>query len=156
MGTFLDDLKKSVDTGEFNSEAAKKIIEVNKLADEKAKENPFKLVIDRIEKTGFAEAVPEEDRIVLNSEYEKQMEEIKKQDEENKRIADMINVINTQISTLVEIEDMVKLSVQDMLSFVKELEDKFSKEIEAKDPMFTELNQKLEEIKLKYISIINN
>ena len=156
MGTFLDDLKKSVDTGEFNSEAAKKIIEIDKLADEKAKENPFKLVIDRIEKTGFAEAVPEEDRIVLNSEYEKQMEEIKKQDEENKRIADMINVINTQISTLVEIEDMVKLSVQDMLSFAKELEDKFSKEIEAKDPMFTELNQKLEEIKLKYISIINN
>ena len=33
--SFLEKLKKAVDTGEFNSEAAKKIIEIDKLADEK-------------------------------------------------------------------------------------------------------------------------
>ena len=37
--SFLENLKKSVDTGEFNSEAAKKIIEVDKLADNANVEN---------------------------------------------------------------------------------------------------------------------
>ena len=139
MSEFLDNLKKSVDTGEFNSEAAKKIIEIDKLADEKATGNAFKMVQDRIEKAGFVESVTEEEAIVLNSEYEKKMEEIKKQD-----------AVNTQVATLIEIEDMVKLSVQDMLSFAKELEDKFSKEIEAKDPMFNDLYVKIQEVKNKF------
>jgi hypothetical protein len=147
MGTFLDDLKKSVETGEFNSEAAKKIIEVNKLADEKEKQNPFKLVIDRIEKSGFAESATEEEAIVLNSEYEKKMEEIKKQD-----------AVNKQLATLIEIEDMVKATINDMMSFVDELEHKFEKEFDAEDPMFGELNQKIEQIKTKYseITLFNN
>ena len=33
MSTFLDDLKNSVETGAFNSEAAKKIIDISKNAD---------------------------------------------------------------------------------------------------------------------------
>ena len=143
MGTFLDDLKKSVETGEFNSEAAKKIVEVDKLAEEKAKGNAFKMVIDRLEKAGFVESGTEEEAIVINSEYEKEMEKIKKQD-----------AVNKQLATLIDIEDMVKATVNDMMSFVDELEDKFKKEFEAEDPMFGELNQKIEQIKTKYNEII--
>jgi len=51
---------------------------------------------------------------------------------------------------------MVKASIEDMISFAEELEGKFSKEFEAEDPMFAELSQKLEQIKFKYNSIINN
>lgn len=151
---FLDNLKNAVEKGEFNSEAAKKIIEVAKLADEK--KNAFGLVTDRLEKAGFAKSVSEEEATVLNSDYEKKMEELKKQDEENKRIADLTNMVDTQVKTLVEIEEMVKASVEDMASFIDELETKFSKEFAAEDPMFGELSQKIEQIKSKYNSIINN
>jgi hypothetical protein len=137
MGNFLDDLKKSVDTGEFNSEAAKKIIEIDKLADKK--ENPFKSTHDRIEKVGFAESVSEEEAAVINSEYEKQMEAIKQKD-----------IATAQLANLIEIEDMVKATISDMMSFVDELEDKFAKEFDIEDPMFGELSQKIEQIKLKY------
>ena len=143
MGNFLDDLKKSVDTGEFNSEAAKKIIEIDKLADKK--ENPFKSTHDRIEKVGFAESVSEEEAAVINSEYEKQMEAIKQKD-----------IATAQLANLIEIEDMVKLSVGDMLTFTKELEDKFDKEFKDGNSMFAELYTKIQEIKIKYNSNINN
>jgi hypothetical protein len=125
---FLDNLKKAVETGEFNSEAAKKIIEIDKLADEK--KNAFGLVTDRIEKSGYAKSVTEEEAAPINSEYEKQMELVKKQDEENKRIADLTNLVGTQLDTLGEIEDMVELSIADMLSFVDELEGRFQKEFD--------------------------
>jgi hypothetical protein len=72
------------------------------------------------------------------------MEEIKKQD-----------AVNKQLATLVEIEDMVKLSVDDMISFIKELEDKFKKEFDENDPIFEKLKTKIIETKLKYISFIN-
>jgi len=140
---FLDNLKNAVDKGEFNSEAAKKIIEIDKLADEK--KNSFGLTQDRLEKSGFAEAVSEEEAIVLNSEYEKEMEKIKKQD-----------AVNKQLATLIEIENMVKASIDDMSSFVDELEQKFEKEFKEGDQMFAKLYTKLAEIKIKYNSNINN
>jgi hypothetical protein len=131
---FLENLKKSVDNGEFNSEAAKKIIEIDKLADEKI--NAFGLVTDRIEKAGYAESVTEEEAAIVSSKYEEEMEKIKKQD-----------AVNQQLATLIEIEDMVKLSVIDMLTFAKELEEKFGKEFEAKDPMFNDLYLRIQEVK---------
>jgi len=140
---FLEGLKKAADTGEFNSEAAKKINEIDELANKK--KNAFGLVGDRIEKSGYAESVTEEEAEELNSEYEKKMEKIKKQD-----------VVNIQLATLIDIEHMVKLSVEDMMSFVNELEDNFSKEIEEENPMYGELSLKIENIKSKYNSIINN
>jgi hypothetical protein len=155
MGNFLEDLKKSVETGEFNSEAAKKIIEVSKLADEKAKGNAFKMVQDRLEKAGYNDAIPEEERIELNSEYEQEMEKIKKQDAENKRIADLTNLADKQIALLIEMNDMVMASITDMMSFVTELEEKFKKEIEDKNPIFISLTQEIAKIKNKY-NITNN
>jgi hypothetical protein len=143
MGKFLEDLKKAVDDSEFNSEAAKKIIEIDKLADEKA-DNAGELIEKRLSDTGV-KTVTEEEAIVLNSEYEKKMEEIKKQD-----------VVNNQLVKLLEIEDMIKLSVLDMTYFIDNLENKFKMEFETKDPMFSELSEKIEQIKSKYNFIINN
>ncbi|MFA5207125.1 MAG: hypothetical protein WC428_00345 [Candidatus Paceibacterota bacterium] len=151
MSTFLENLKKSVETGEFNSEAAKKIIEIDKLAEEKIKSltktgqsiedsDLAKSVDDRIKEAGV-KIISEEEALELNSQYEKKMEEIKKQD-----------AANQQLATIIDIEDMVKLSIGDMMTFVAELESKFDKA----EPIYKDLLAKLEEIKTKYNSIINN
>jgi hypothetical protein len=137
MGEFLENLKKSVESGDFNSEAAKKIIEIDKLATEKKGSTPaLNAIFDKMDSTPRKPEPSEEEVLELNSAYEKKMEEIKKQD-----------AVNAQLATLIEIEDMVKLSVIDMLSFTKELEEKFGKEFEAKDPMFSELYLRVQEVK---------
>jgi hypothetical protein len=143
MENFLQNLKNAVDKGEFNSDAAKKINDIDKLADEKIKtaENSIE---ERLEKAGV-KTVTEEEAAALNSNYEKQMEEIKKQD-----------MVNKQLATLIEIEEMTKSTISDMMSFIDELEDKFTKEFDDEDPMYGELNQKIGQIKSKYNSIINN
>jgi len=143
---FLENLKKSVEEGDFNSEAAKKIIEIDKLADIVAPTGGAEAnLIKRVEEVGYAESVSEEEAVALNSDYEKEMERIKKQDG-----------VNKQLAILVEIEDIVKLSIEDMLAFIDELDDKFSKEFEEEDPMFADLAQKIEQINSKYNPIINN
>jgi len=63
--------------------------------------------------------------------------------------------VNVQIATLVDIEDMVQLSIGDMMTFVVELENKFENELKG-DSMYAELSKRIEEIKSKYSSIINN
>ena len=152
MNPFLENLKNSVDKGEFNSEAAKKIIEISKLAETKVPVGGFKSEEDlkglqnsikkRVQESGV-KSVSEEEALKLNSEYEKKMSEIKEQD-----------VVNQQVVTLVDIEDMVKLSIGDMLSFVTELEEKFKKEIEEKKLSHVNLIAKIEEIKNKYKTIL--
>ena len=144
MNPFLESLKKSVETGEFNSEAAKKINEIDKLADIIAPTGGAAANIEKRLKEAGIKTVTEEEALTLNSEYDKKMEEIKKQD-----------TVNLQLATLTDIEDMVKLSVDDMVSFIKELEDKFKKEFDENDPIFEKLKTKIIEIKLKYISFIN-
>jgi hypothetical protein len=148
---FLENLKKSVEEGDFNSEAAKKINEIDRLADEKfvKTKDGTKYVttgeLDKmIEKAGV-KSVTEEEAAALNSDYEKKMADIKKQD-----------AINKQLATLIEIEEMVKMSIDDMFSFMDELEAKFEKEFEDEDPMYGELSQKIDNITSKYNSIINN
>lgn len=137
MAGFLDDLKNAVNSGEFNSEAAKKIIEINKLADGvKVRDIEEK---QKNIKPDPALIVSEEEAIKQNAEYQMKMDAIKKQD-----------LINKNIATIEDIEDMVKASIEDMLSFTSELENRFSKEFEDKDPVFEELSKKIEEIKWKY------
>jgi len=150
MSDFLENLKKAADNGEFNSEAAKKILEINELADKKIGEaTPADLekIQESLEKRQGEELVApvsEEKVIEVNTEYEKKMAQLKK-----------LDAVNAQLAILIEIEDMVKLSVEDMFGFTDELEAKFKKEFETEDPMFGDLSQKIEEIKSKYKSIIN-
>jgi hypothetical protein len=139
---FLNNLKKTVESGEFNSEAAKKIIELNALADiAKTQPIPHELWDKAREKT-ITEAVTEQEAAAINSVYEEKMANIKKQD-----------AINAQIATLVDIEDMVKASIEDMFAFTDELEEKFKKEFESEDSMFGELYQKIENLKLQYYKL---
>jgi len=147
--SFLDNLKNAVDNGDFNSEAARKLIEIGNLADtkfvpktneeltEKLNTVKEKLVGDN------AVTVTEEEAAAINAEYEAYMEDVKKRD-----------VVNVQLATLVEIEDMVKLSVVDMLTFIDELEEKFDSELDKANPMFTDLITKIEEIKKNYKEFI--
>jgi len=148
MSKFLDDLKKAANNGEFNSDAAKKINEINELADskigngsvgelEKIKAGLEKRVVDSEESK--INIVSEEEALEFNTEYERKMGQFKKQD-----------MINAQLATLIEIEDMVKASIGDMFGFVEELEEKFEKEFEGEDIMFGDLYQKIEELKMKY------
>jgi hypothetical protein len=159
MSNFLENLKKAVDNGEFNSEAAKKIIEVEKLANEKlstmSNNEISNSINDRLKKSGI-KVVNEEEALTLNSEYEKEMQKIEEKDNENKRIAELTNLADKQLSTLIEIEDMIKASINDMISFVDELKEKFSKEFEAKNPIFANLLEKINQINMKYNNSINN
>jgi len=150
MSDFLENLKKAADEGEFNSEAAKKILEINELADKKIGEaTPADLerIQESLEKRQGEELVApvsEEKVLEVNTEYEKKMAQLKK-----------LDAVNAQLAILIEIEDMVKLSIEDMFGFTDELEAKFEKEFETEDPMFGDLSQKIEEIKSKFKSIIN-
>lgn len=155
MSEFLENLKKAADTGDFNSEAAKKILEISQLADAKIGrgtsediENLKETLEKRIETMDAGKerkVLTEEEVLEANSKFEKKMEQIKKFD-----------MVNSQLATLIEIEDIVKASIEDMFSFTDELESKFEKEFEAEDQLFGELSQKIESIKSKYSSIINN
>lgn len=144
MSDFLENLKKAADNGEFNSEAAKKILDVNKLADHKLKELDTDQLKDSLQKRMEESLVPEtkvseEEMLELNSQYEKKMEQIK-----------LTDTTNMQFATLIEIEDMVKASIDDMFEFVDELEAKFEKEFESENSLFGDLHLKIEEIKSKY------
>ncbi len=136
MGNFLENLKKDLENGEFNSEAAKRINDISKLADEK---KDAELLIEKRLKEAGVKTVTEEDVVKINSQYEEQLENAKRQDAVNKALA-----------TLIEIEDMVKASIDDMFSYVEELEHTFEKEFDSEDPMFGELYQKIEQIKSVY------
>jgi hypothetical protein len=135
---FLDNLKKAVDTGEFNSEAAKKIKAIDELADTKV--DADEKITERLKQAGI-KIVTEEEAEVINAEYEIKMQEIKERD-----------LVLQQIKTLQEIDETVMLSVQDMRDFIQTLEESFDKEKPIHADIFTEI----EKIKNKYSSIINN
>lgn len=138
---FLDDLKKAVEESEFNSEAARKIDDILKLSEEikgKGTTPGMKAILDDIDKKEIIKPT-EEEVSAANSDYEIKMTELKKQD-----------IANSQLATLIEIEDLVNFSIKDMLSFVEELETKFEKQFTDEDPLFGELLLKIEDIKSKF------
>lgn len=146
MSSFLENLKNAVDSGEFNSDAAMKIVEVTKLS-ENIDPNDAQISLERkLNENNHVQPVSETEAFKLNMEYERKMHEIK-----------TIDLINKQIATLIDIEDMVMLSIEDMLGFCDELDNKFSKEFEEENPLYGELSQKIEGIKSKFNQFnINN
>lgn len=135
LSPFLENLKKSVETGDFNSEAAKKINEIDKLADIVAPTNGVAANLEkRLEIVGI-KIITEEEAVIINSEYEEKMQEIKEKD-----------LALQQIVLLKEIEETVRLSITDMQDFIKTLEDTFDKT----KPNNVELFVEIEKIKNKY------
>jgi len=164
MSDFLEKLKNAVENEEFNSEAAKKILEINKLAEskigngteadiEKLKESLMKREASS-EESKESKAVSEEEALELNSKYEEKMKALKDEERKNKEIADHENMVHQQLITLMDIEAMVKASIGDMFEFADGLESRFDEEFEAKDPRFVDLILKIKEIKSKYKPII--
>ena len=125
----------------------KKFLKINELADTKFSKTDDGVSqvdtpnLDKLidEAKDNVEPVSEEKAIESNTEYEKKMEQFKR-----------LDVINAQLATLIEIEDMVKLSVMDMFDFIEGLEKRFEKEIESDDQMCKDLFLKIKEIKSKY------
>ena len=135
LSPFLENLKKSVETGDFNSEAAKKINEIDKLADIVAPTGGVAANLEkRLENAGI-KIITEEEAVIINSEYEEKMQEIKEKD-----------LALQQIVLLKEIEETVRLSITDMQDFIKTLEDTFDKT----KPNNVELFVEIEKIKNKY------
>jgi len=140
LSPFLENLKKSVDTGDFNSEAAKKIIEVDKVADNPSTRALWN-AIEVANKEGAIKTVTEEEAAEIKADYEKKMQEIKEKD-----------LALQQIATLRDIDETVMLSVYDMRDFIKTLDENFDKT----KPVNVELFAEIERIKNKYSSIINS
>lgn len=131
MGDFLNNLKKDVDAGDFNSEAARKIIDINNLADGKSSKD-FEKRMNDIKPI----SLNENDALTNKLEYEKKMSEIKQQD-----------MINSDLALLIDIENTIKLCVDDMSEFISEIEGKFMNEFNNNNPIFNELKVKISEIK---------
>jgi hypothetical protein len=144
MGTFLDDLKKGLETGNFNSEAAKKIKDIEVASLDIKPVDAEKSIENRLKNVNVSE-VTEEEAALANAKYEETMLKYKKEDEENKEIALVIN----QVDTLTEIEEMVRLSIDDMFSFVKTLEDNFKEKL-YDDAKYADLNKRIQDINVIY------
>ncbi len=151
MSDFLKNLKNAVENGEFNSEAAKKIIDIDKQADENNvvyDKSSDMMVSDKlnkmVESAGIKHAASEEEVEIINGEYDKQISKIKKQDAINQALANLINI-----------EELVAADIDDMFSFVNQIDVVFGKEFTENDSMCDDLRKKVEEVKSKYSSIIN-
>jgi len=149
MSDFLEKLKNAVENEEFNSEAAKKILEINKLAESKIG-NGTEADIEKLKESLMKREASSEE----SSKYEEKMKALKDEERKNKEIADHENMVHQQLITLMDIEAMVKASIGDMFEFADGLESRFDEEFEAKDPRFVDLILKIKEIKSKYKPII--
>lgn len=139
---FLDSLKKAVENGEFNSDVAKKINELDSLAD-KVPLSGKELENAHNEKmlAGGVRSVSEEEAKVANSEHDEKMAALKKQE-----------AMYREIKTLIEIEDLISLSIADMFDHIKEIKERIPMDV----PENQMLVDKIKEIELKYSSFINN
>jgi len=145
---FLDNLKQSLDKGEFNSEAAKTINQLDELANgalHRAKQGSGGIeqnLQTEIKKHNMAAPpVTKAEAEEANRIAEAQMEAVK----EN-------NAVLKVIATLLNIEEMVYESVKDMTYHIYEIEDRFDIENPAHKEIFVAVNK----IKEKYGSLIES
>lgn len=141
MSDFLDSLKKAVETGEFNSEPAKKINQIVELAASKTNYEANVKSVEALMAEDSAKITPLTEEEIKNIEVEnaKKMVEIKKQ-----------NIALSELKLLIEIEEMVKDSIQDMIQYEKDCQDKYGNEFNEENPIYRDLYLKCKEIGLKY------
>ena len=137
---FLNNLLDAVNKGEFNSDVAKKINEINKLASIKAQKGNVESLLEKRISDAGVKTVSEEDAIVANSEYEIKMNQFKE-----------IDRINGALRNLIEIEEMVKLSIDDMFQYINELKSNF----DEYDGNCTELFNKIINVNGKCRNFLN-
>lgn len=150
MGDFLKNLQNAVESGEFNLDVAKKINQIDELANKKMAgltsdgDGNVKSLEDkinqRLEESGV-KTMSEEEAEYFNKEYNEKMNAIMKEDH-----------IISQLALLIDIEDGVTASINDMMEFIGETEKRFSEDIETKEmsESLKTLVEKITEIKNKF------
>jgi len=121
MSEFLKKLQDAVENEVFNSDAAQRINKIDELADQKTVAGSQSDLDKRLEAAGVKNVSPEE-AVALNSQYEEQMAKIKERDG-----------VNAQLATLIEIDDIIKLSIIDLFEFIEGLEEKFAEKFKEVD-----------------------
>lgn len=154
MSEFLKKLKDAVENEDFNSEAARRINEINELAETKFRKSsegnsyvdtPHLDELKKKTEETPVEPVPEDKMGELNSEYEKQMAETKK-----------IDTINSQFANLMQMDEMVRLSIGDLMGHIEVVETKFITQFDENDvDKLKELKAKISEIKEFYGKLSN-
>ena len=148
MSKFLENLKNSLEKGEFNSDIAKKMNEINELADKKIEEgmttNDLEESLLKKAKEGGIKSVNEEEAVEINQEYEKKLAEIK-----------LVDAYNKEEALLIDIEDAVQATIEDLFDYIKSVKDRHVKAMLENDPLISGLNERIITIENKYKSIIN-
>lgn len=138
MSNFLDNLKKSVDEGTFNSEAANKLKVIDDLAEELSETKSQEELEDSVEKKlleGGIRTVDGDEVAKLNSEYEEKM---KKRAREEILMATLVTLINS--------DEELDEKIYSLGKFVWNLKQEHKPEDEGCAELFI----KIEELESKY------
>jgi uncharacterized FAD-dependent dehydrogenase len=135
---FLEELKKAVDDGNFNSNAAKKINDIDKLADKHSKSKSTddinQSINDRVKDSGVKTV--DKDKIAdLNTEYEEKMRERSEQEK-----------VLAVIATLDNIDHNIEKEFSDLISLIEQQKNKY----DLNDQKYSELLEKINELTNKY------
>jgi len=135
---FLKNLKESLEKGEFNSEAAQRINDIDKLADRKigGSGGDVNKLQEEVESKleGNKKVVDEEEVKQKNADYEKKIEELKRKDFINSKHAALINQYEATIEMMgnlkefiVEVEEiLVEDNDDDIKETIKQIKEVFN------------------------------
>jgi len=125
MSNFLENLKKSVDEGEFNSDAAKRINSIDEKADSVLNEKSAEQIEESVREkavSGGVKTVDEEEVARLNSEYEEKMKE---------RAAEEIYL--STIATLYNDDNLIEKAKDELWQFIDKQRQIYSRTEEYAD-----------------------
>jgi hypothetical protein len=128
MSEFLKKMEESLEEGKFNSEIADKINEINKKADEFAKGKSVEEMKEVVEEKATQDGVVTVDEgqvPELNSDFEKKMELMKREDRFNNTVANIMNL-----------DDFILKHVDSLKSEITGLEEEFGEEREERAEAF--------------------
>jgi len=138
MSNLLDELKKAVDDGNFNSEAAKKLIEIDSKADEVLEEKSTEQIEQSVIDTaisGGVKTIDGADFARLQSEYEEKMKERAREE-----------ILLATIVTLIDEDELIDEKLYSLWKFI----DNIKQEHKAEDKGCAELFAKITELETKY------
>jgi uncharacterized coiled-coil protein SlyX len=140
---FINNLKKAVEEGDFNSDAAKKINEIdkeaNKIKKNKSKEDIEKSINNKIKDSG-TKAVDKDNIAELNSKYEKEMQNRAKEEK-----------IYATIATLENLEYSIDKAFDELKKFIIQQKAKY----DSNDESCKNLYEKMDKLMNKYNIKIN-
>lgn len=133
MSEFLSNLKKAVEEGDFNSDVAKKINEIDELADkvskDKSEEEIQKSINDRIKQSGV-KTINEEKIGELNSECEMKMYQRSKEE-----------IILATIATLTNMDYSLERQKDELSLFIEEQKNEYDPENEEHAELYKKINE---------------